>query len=107
VIDRGSGEFLGYAGLQHLEGGPEVEIAYYLGRAAWGRGLATEIARALVAHAFADLGIDRVVAVVRPENTASQRVLGKAGLRFEREAGHYDADVQVWALDRTRFTAPG
>jgi len=107
VIDGGSGEFLGYAGLQHLEGGPEVEIAYYLGRAAWGRGLATEIARALVAHAFADLGLDRVVAVVRPENTASQRVLGKAGLRFEREARHYDADVQVWALDRTRFTAPG
>ena len=53
---------LGYAGLQHLEDGPDVEVGYYLGRA-WGRGLGTEVACAVVRHAFEDLGLrvpDRV-----------------------------------------------
>jgi RimJ/RimL family protein N-acetyltransferase len=105
VEDRESGEFLGYAGLQHLEDGPEVELAYYLGRAGWGRGLGTELARALVRHAFADLRLPRLVAVVRPENPASQRVLAKAGLRRERRARHYDAEVERWAIDRADWAS--
>jgi RimJ/RimL family protein N-acetyltransferase len=100
AIDRETGELLGYAGLQHFEDGPEVEIGYYFGRSPWGRGLATEIARALVEHGFSDLGLERIVAVVRPENQASQRVLAKAGLRCEGTGHHYGADVQVWALAR-------
>ncbi len=99
VEDREDGGFLGWAGLQHLEGGPDVELAYYLGRRAWGRGLATELARALVAHARDELGLPRVLAVVRPENVASQRVLAKAGLRPAGMGHHYGADVQVWAAD--------
>src|SRR5918997_6672352 len=44
VTDRETGKVLGYAGLQHLENGPDVEVGYYLGRGAWGRGLGSEIA---------------------------------------------------------------
>jgi [ribosomal protein S5]-alanine N-acetyltransferase len=105
VVDREDGRVLGYGGLQHLEGGPEVEVGYYLGRRAWGRGLGTELARAAVAHGFADLGLERIVAVVRPENAASQRVLGKAGLRFERRERHYGADVELWSLDRATWAS--
>ena len=99
VTDREDGAFLGWAGLQHLEDGPEVELGYYLGRPAWGRGLGTELARALVHHASAELGLGRIVAVVRPGNHASQRVLAKAGLRPERTGHHYGAEVHVWAAD--------
>ncbi len=99
VEDRAEGAFLGWAGLQHLEGGPEVELAYYLGRRAWGRGLATELARALVAHARDGLGLPRVLAVVRPENEASRRVLAKAGLGPRGTGRHYGADVEVWGLE--------
>jgi RimJ/RimL family protein N-acetyltransferase len=60
----------------------DVEVAYRLTRGAWGRGIATEAARALVAHALGPLGLSRVVAVTYPENRASQRVLDKLG--FER-----------------------
>lgn len=95
--ERDTGAFLGYAGLQHLEEGPDVELGYYLGRRAWGRGLATEIARELMRHAFVDLRLQRVVAVVRPENDASKRVLAKAGLHHEHDAHHYGEDVEVWA----------
>ncbi|MGH7316820.1 MAG: GNAT family N-acetyltransferase [Candidatus Rokuibacteriota bacterium] len=60
----------------------DVEVAYRLVRSAWGRGIATEAARALVAYALGPLALPRVVAVTYPENRASQRVLDKLG--FER-----------------------
>ena len=62
---------------------PDVEVAYRLARNAWGRGIATEATRALVAHALGPLGLSRVVAVTYPDNQASQRVLDKVG--FARE----------------------
>jgi RimJ/RimL family protein N-acetyltransferase len=68
--------------LQPLEHhGPEIELGYDLHPDAWGRGLATEGARAVMQHAFGPLGLERVVAVVKPDNIASQRVLEKAGLK--------------------------
>jgi RimJ/RimL family protein N-acetyltransferase len=101
VVDRGDGAVIGYAGLQRLEDGPEVEIGYYLGRRAWGRGLATELAHALVDRAFGDLELRRLVAVVRPENEASKRVLAKAGLHPDGLEHHYGADVELWSMDAT------
>jgi RimJ/RimL family protein N-acetyltransferase len=102
VTDREDGAFLGWAGLQHLEGGADVELGYYLGRPAWGRGLATELARALVAHGFDELGLERIVAVVRPDNAASRRVLAKAGLHPAGTGHHYGADVELWVIDLSR-----
>jgi len=62
--------------------GDDVEVAYRLARAAWGQGIATEAAGALVAHGLRTLGLPRLVAVTYPENRASQGVLDKLG--FER-----------------------
>lgn len=89
VEDRMTARFLGDCGLQPLEHrGPETELGYDFHPDAWGRGVATEAARAVMAHAFGPLEIERVVAVVKPDHTASQRVLEKAGLERvgEREA---------------------
>ena len=99
VTDQDTGEVIGYAGLQHLEGGPEVELGYYLRRSAWGCGRGTELARALVQTASGELALGRVVAVVRPENAASKRVLLKAGLRSAGYGRHYDEDVEVWVAE--------
>jgi ribosomal-protein-alanine N-acetyltransferase len=82
VEDRHTNRLIGDCGLQPLEHrGPEVELGYDLHPDAWGRGLATEAACAVVSHAFGSLGLDRVIAVVKPDHVASQRVLEKAGLR--------------------------
>ncbi len=59
-----------------------VELGYWLFVAARGRGVATRVVRAMCEHAFAG-GIYRVEAVVRPANTASVRVLERAGFRAE------------------------
>jgi RimJ/RimL family protein N-acetyltransferase len=84
---RAGGEFLGWFGLSPasspgLDGG--TEIGYRLRPGAWGRGYATEGARALVRRAFTELGIERVVGTTMTVNLASRRVLEKAGLRLVR-----------------------
>ena len=60
------------------------QLGYWLGEAHWGRGIATAAARAMVAHARAELSFARLEARVYAWNPASGRVLEKAG--FAREA---------------------
>lgn len=99
VEDRSDGRFLGDCGLQPLEHkGPEVELGYDMHPDVWGRGLATEAARAVVEAALGPLGLDRVVAVVKPANAASRAVLEKAGLR---EAGRRGAYGELMVLYET------
>jgi RimJ/RimL family protein N-acetyltransferase len=92
--ERGREELTGWFGLRPLTPGSaainhwaeaaagEVAVAglgYRLRRSAWGRGYATEGARALVRRAFTDLGVSRVVATTMAVNNRSRRVLEKAG----------------------------
>ena len=93
-------------GLEQEQG--SAELGYRLFPAAWGRGYATEGARALVRHAFTVAGADRLVATTMTVNTGSRRVLEKAGLRLVRTffaqwpgylAGAEFGDV-VYALNR-------
>ncbi|WP_433687349.1 GNAT family N-acetyltransferase [Micromonospora carbonacea] len=72
----------------------QAELGYRLRRAAWGRGLATEGSRALLRHAFATVGLARVWAQTMAVNTASRRVMEKAGLRYVRTF-HLDWDDPI------------
>ena len=85
--DRQTLATAGRAVLRHLdvEGVDEVELGYGFLPAFWGRGLATEVTHACLEIARDRLGLTTVVAVTRPANVASQRVLLKAGLAYERE----------------------
>jgi RimJ/RimL family protein N-acetyltransferase len=58
-----------------------VEVGWRLAPAWWGRGLATETARAAVAHAFGPLGLPRVVSIVDPGNAASLGIVSKLDMR--------------------------
>ena len=58
------------------------EIGYWLGAAFWGHGYATEAARALIDHAFEELGFERLEAGARVSNPASRRVLEKCGFQW-------------------------
>ncbi|MFB8438637.1 GNAT family N-acetyltransferase [Streptomyces niveus] len=84
--ERGTGEWLGWFELRPVDGTDwrVVELGYRLHRAAWGRGYATEGARALVRKAFTELGTERVTANTMTVNVGSRRVLEKAGLTFVR-----------------------
>lgn len=82
IEGRSDGAFHGVGALIQMPDSADVEVAYRLARTAWGQGIATEAAGALVAHALGPLALPRVVAVTYPANQASQRVLDKLG--FER-----------------------
>jgi ribosomal-protein-alanine N-acetyltransferase len=80
VVERETGRLIGDCGLFLAdEVGPDVELAYGLAPDVWGRGYATEAAAACVRAGFEQLGLERIVADVDPSNTASIRVLEKAG----------------------------
>jgi RimJ/RimL family protein N-acetyltransferase len=85
-----TGEFVGQCGLQPVERtGPEVELAYHFNEASWNKGNATEAAIAVLAQGLGPIGLDRVIAVVVPENIGSWRVMEKAGMRYEGLATYY------------------
>jgi ribosomal-protein-alanine N-acetyltransferase len=71
--------------LEHSRVHAHAALGYVISPLCWGRGLATEAARAVVDHGFSDecLGLNRIEAQVRVENAASARVLEKVGLRRE------------------------
>jgi RimJ/RimL family protein N-acetyltransferase len=97
------GALLGYVGLgTHPVIGDGVEIGWRLARSAWGRGFATEGARAVVAAAPA-FGLDRLVAVVHPDNAASVAVCRRLGMAPERTT---DGGLSVYALTTSR-SEPG
>lgn len=93
--DAGTGEFLGWFGLDSDTSPPdERELGYRLRGAAWGRGLATEGARALLEFGFGELGLRRIWAQTMAVNTRSRRVLEKAGLRHVRTFHpHFDEPI--------------
>lgn len=80
VENAETGELLGDCGLYFLEGrGPEVEFGVTLCKSSWGAGLGSMCARACLAHAFDHIGLSQVIAVARPENLASTRLLNGLG----------------------------
>lgn len=99
VVERVVGAVVGECGLQLLEGGPNFELAYTLAREVWGRGYATEAAAAVLAWGFGTVGLDRVVAVVDPDNLASRRVVEKIGMRRLGTRLCYGAELVEFALE--------
>jgi len=80
---RSTGEFLGWFHFRPGSG-EGAELGYRLRRGAWNKGYATEGSRALIRKGFTDLAVDRVFALTMTVNTASRRVLEKAGLTLVR-----------------------
>jgi ribosomal-protein-alanine N-acetyltransferase len=88
--ERADDRFVGRAGLYNTSvgGDDEVELAYALVAEYWGKGLATEMARAILEVAFERLGMTDLVCFTLTTNRASQRVMEKAGFEYEREVVH-------------------
>jgi RimJ/RimL family protein N-acetyltransferase len=105
-------DFVGVAALNHLGDlvpgieASAIEIGWWVDPRCWGRGFATEAARALRDEAFADVSAGRLVARYHPENLASGRVMVKLGMRAWGDIpGKGDRPVRVYTLDRTDWEA--
>ena len=82
-VHKARGAVIGFAGLKYLDDLRAVDIGYRLLPAYWGQGLATEAGRAVLAHGFDILRLDRIIGLVDTDNVASVRVLEKLGLAFD------------------------
>jgi RimJ/RimL family protein N-acetyltransferase len=87
VTLKDTGAIIGRCGLmrKHISGVTEIELGYAFAREHWGRGYATEAARAALDYSFGVLRHRRVVAIIYPKNHASIGVAGKIGMAFERD----------------------
>jgi RimJ/RimL family protein N-acetyltransferase len=89
-----------------VQGGPAPDLGYWVGAPYWGNGYATEAARAVIDHAFADLGHEAVQAGARVTNPASRRVLEKCGFQwtgvglYRIRALNSSAPIDRFRLDR-------
>ena len=115
AVLRAAGRVVGWGGLgvDPFEPGWGVEVSYSLHPAHWGRGLATELVRAAVAHGFETLGLPEIVAFTDPANHRSLAVMRRLGMRpdpsrdFEHPAippGHPLRPHRLFALTRAEWT---
>lgn len=75
--------FLGLCGLQPFAMTASVALYFRVMRSAWGQGIATEAARAVLAHGFSSLYLPTITALVHPDNHRSRRVVEKTGMRYD------------------------
>jgi [ribosomal protein S5]-alanine N-acetyltransferase len=83
VVEKASGQIVGACGLHLVSEWPVLELAYHFKPRHWRRGFATEAARACVKYAVNTLRAVKITAAVQIGNTASRRVLEKAGFHYD------------------------
>lgn len=103
VEEKASGEMVGRVGCWRPEGWLGLEVGWTLRRRFWGRGYATEAARASMNYAFTKLDQTRVISLIAPENVNSIRVAERLSERPEGEWDVFGMKVIVYAVGREEF----
>ncbi len=96
IIERETGQAVGWVGLEYLPELGETEVGYLLSRRVWGRSYATQAARATVEYGFQEASLPSIIGLVHPDNAASIRVLEKCGMTFADR-------LTLWGLDMSRY----
>lgn len=104
-ILRANEEVIGFVGLKRLTDVGEVDLGYRLLPEYWGQGLATEAARAVLEYGLSQLGLERIVAFVDPDNAGSTRVLEKLEMRCEGPVDYDGLSVLRYAAGAPRTRA--
>lgn len=104
AYDRADGSLIGRGGvsLVNLEGAERYEVGWTVRGDQWGRGYATEIGAAGLAHAFGDLGAAEVVAFTERVNRRSRAVMERLGMRYARDFTHHGAPFVLYELRNRR-----
>ncbi len=100
VEEKASGAFVGRVGPWEPEGWYGFEIGWGLDRRVWGKGYATEAARAAGDWAFQKLPLARVISVIHIDNRASQRVAQRLGMKPGSTILHAGMPHAIWSITR-------
>lgn len=104
VIDKSDGSFIGYCGLVYAHGSDDAEIIYVLKKAYWGRGLASEVASAMIEYGFTEHGLKRIIATIDPANLGSIRIVEKTGMKYlQNRLDENNLPEVVYVIERAEF----
>lgn len=102
VHEKDNGRFIGRAGLIYLgydDTQSDIEVAYALMKSAWGKGYGTELAKTLIKWGFECLPVNKLVAVVNPQNEASKHVLEKANMSYLGPTEYGNKEVAFYEIN--------
>jgi RimJ/RimL family protein N-acetyltransferase len=105
VEERSSGELIGRLGFWQPEGWPGFELGWMLRRAYWGRGYATEGARAALEFGFRELARAEIISLIHPDNAASIRVARRLGEELRGITELMGRSVLVYGMTRGEWEA--
>jgi [ribosomal protein S5]-alanine N-acetyltransferase len=100
AVYKPTGKVIGFAGLKHLDDVGEVDLGFRFFKDYWGKGLATEASRVILAYSFDTLQLKRIIGIADMDNKASVRVLEKVGFSFEKFTTFRDHEVAWYAIER-------
>ena len=101
--ERATGRFVGRLGFWNPEGWPGFEIGWMLRRSCWGRGFATEGARAALYVAFTQLQQPQVISLIHPDNAASIRVAQRLGERLHGQTEIHGKPALIFRITREEW----
>ena len=110
ALEKATGSWMGRIGLDELGDWPgthKIEVGFELDAAWWGRGLATEGARAALRFGLEECGLERIISVTVAAHVAARRVMEKVGLQHEGTRYWMNPEVPVvwYAIDRAAWAA--
>ena len=107
IVNKIDRQLIGSCEIEYLDETDEYELGYALSKASWGKGIATEAARAAVRYGFETAKLERIIAVVVPDNAASWQVLEHIGFVYEKNANYYDLEVVYYGINRDQILPDG
>ena len=98
------GRLIGQCGLNFVPEFEATEVLWALHPDFWGKGYATETARAALAYGFDTLALKLIFAMTRPDNLASQAVMRRLGLLYRKNVVYKGMNAVWLDIDRARWT---
>ena len=111
TVHKETGKFIGRCGLLpwEIDDKLEVEIAYLLDKNFWHQGLATEAAKGIMEYGFDKLSLSRLICLIDPDNTASQKVAERIGMALERKVDGIAGDnfpTLIYSINKQVTVSP-
>jgi RimJ/RimL family protein N-acetyltransferase len=99
------GRLIGHCGLNHVPEFEATEVLWALHPDGWGKGYATEAARAAVSFGFDAIGLSTIFAITKPDNSNSQAVVKRLGLGYRRNVTYRGFEARWFDITREAWSA--
>jgi [ribosomal protein S5]-alanine N-acetyltransferase len=104
IVEKETEHLIGYCGLHKVtideKWTPKIELAYRIYKKLWGKGFATEAAKAVQDYAFKKLNLDEIVSCIAHDNNRSMRVAEKGGLTYWKEGIFKGKPCKVYKISK-------